>query len=419
VLTVNRFERAIHAKLEHCPRFKRVAKDLYQGLGGLVPVKDCLPEEPLIIRPGFFFGFHDVCPWSSDGTRLLAHCCGNIPLREPLPEDEVTVGYFVGDRQTDFVPLAVTRAFNWQEGSRLQWVGVGDQLTYNILDRGRALSRRLDPNGCEVAVYDAPVCAVSPDGCYASSYSFERVRHYDLAYSYAGLSAVHADKAPSDDGLVLLNLATGQTNLLYSLSQLSRLEPHSTMDGAYHYVSHSQFSPDARRLSFMHCWLAGSRRYSRLFAYDLIAGELFAFPKSKWVSHHCWISVGRILAYAHTKEWGRQYHVWEYGSQNSWVVGLGALTSDGHPQVDAEQRWLLTDTYPDRFRQQHLILYDLRLERRHDLLGLRVPAAYRYGLRCDFHPRWNRCYNAVCFDSPHTGARSLCTFNVKFPLHNS
>jgi hypothetical protein len=417
---VNSFERAIHSRLERHPRLKRIAKLLYQGMGDLVPVKDRLPQEPLIVRSGFFFGFHDVCPWSADDTMLLAHQCGHVPLRDPQPEDEVTVGYFVGVRQVDFVPLATTRAFNWQEGSRLQWVGVGDQLIYNILARGRALSRRLDADGSEVAVYHAPVCTASPDGQYASSYSFERVRPYDLAYSYAGLTAAaHTDKAPAGEGLKLLHLASGKTELLCSLRQLSQLQPYPSMNGAYHYVSHCLFSLDSRRLSFMHCWLARAQRYTRLFAYDLITGQLFAFPKSIWVSHYCWIGSRRILAYANTREWGRQYYIWEYGKDDCKIVGAGVLTDDGHPQVDPGQCWLLTDTYPDRFRQQHLILFDLQLGRRHDLLSLRIPAGYSEGTRCDFHPRWNRRYNAVCFDSAHTGMRSLCTFNVKFPLKDN
>lgn len=407
---MNPLERAIHTKLVQHPRAKRLVQELYQGLGALVPVKDRLPEEPLVVRSGFFFGFHDLCPWSSDGTRLLAHRSGHIPVREPQPEDEVTIGYFEGEQEVGFVPLAVTAAFNWQEGSRLQWVGAGDQLIYNVLEGGKAHARRLDAKGCVVADYDVPVSSVSPDGRCAASYSFERVRRYDLAYSYAGLSGAHADEAPSDEGLILLDLASGQTKVLCSVRKLAQQEPHPTMSGAYHYVSHCRFSPDSQRISLMHCWLVGPRRYSRLFAYDLVAGELFAFPTSDWVSHHCWMSAGRVLAYAHTERLGRHYHVWEYGSGHSEVVGLGTLTSDGHPQVDPEQRWLLTDSYPDRFRQQHLILYDLKQQRRHDLLSLRIPTRYRYGLRCDFHPRWNRRYDTVCFDSAHTGVRSLCTF---------
>lgn len=412
---MNTCERAIHARLENHPRFKRVVKLLYQGLGDLVPVKDELPEKPLVVRSGFFFGFHDVCPWSPDDTRLLAHQCSHLPLREPRPEDAVTIGYFVGVGQEDFVPLANTHAFNWQEGSRLQWIGRGDQLIYNTLVRGRALSRRLDANGSELAVYDAPVCTVSGDGLYATSYNFARVRRYDVAYTYAGLRASDEAEAPPGEGLVLLDLASGKTELLCSLRQLSQFQAGPSMDGAYHYVSHCQFSPGAQQLSFMHCWLARGRRYTRLFVYHLESGQLFPFPESVWVSHHCWMSNRRILAYTNTKEGGRRYRIWDCRERHCKTLAGDMLTDDGHPQVDPEQRWLLTDTYPDRFRRQHLILFDLLAERRHSLLCLRVPPSYRDAVRCDFHPRWNRRYSAVCFDSPHTGMRSLCTFIVTFP----
>ena len=88
------------------------------------------------------------------------------------------------------------------------------------------------------------------------------------------------------------------------------------------------------------------------------------------------------------------------------------LSTDGHPQVSRDGRWLVTDTYPNRHMQQQLILYDLKQHEKHVLLNTKVPFRYRYDERCDFHPRWNRDGTAICFDSAHTQKRSLCVMEI-------
>jgi hypothetical protein len=207
-------------------------------------------------------------------------------------------------------------------------------------------------------------------------------------------------------------LADGTTDLLCTLRELAALKSKPSMDGAHHYVSHCAFSPDVSLLAFMHCWLNRGQRHTRLLACNLETGSLIEFPESIWVSHYCWMGSTKIIAYANTTNRGRGYYIWQCGMPDTLVVGAGVMTDDGHPQVDASQRWLLADTYQDRFRLQRLILYDLHSQQRHDVATLRIPGRYREDVRCDFHPRWNRAYNAICFDSAHVGERALCTFNI-------
>lgn len=410
---MNRLERAINLRLEGHPELKRSIKNIYQFAGSFVSRPDHLPRWPMTVRPSYFFGFHDLCPWSIDDTKLLAHRCDGVPHRVPHPSDQVEVGFFEGTDQTDFVALATTSAFNWQEGARLQWVGPHAQVIYNMMSSGRAVAERRDTSGQITARYDRPVCTVSPDGRYGSSYSYARVGRYERAYGYAGLNQDHEQLAPESDGLFLLDLKKGSADLIVPLAELARKAPTPTMNQAYHYVSHCLFSPDSARLSFMHCWLAKSRRWSRLFAIDLRTHALHLFPPQDWVSHHCWIDPNWIMAFATSAGGRRCYLALEFGSSRLEVVGAGTLTCDGHPQVSGDRRWLLTDTYPDGMRRQSLLLYDLHNARRHELLRLRIPMRYSHGLRCDFHPRWNRGFTALSFDSAHSGVRALCTLELR------
>lgn len=66
----------------------------------------------------------------------------------------------------------------------------------------------------------------------------------------------------------------------------------------------------------------------------------------------------------------------------------------------------LTDTYPDKHGEQHLLLYTPGKK----LLELSIffrPFLFRGELRCDLHPRWHRTGQYVCVDSAHSGTRAL------------
>ncbi len=407
-------ERSINESLERWPRVKAIVKDCYQFLGSMVPVRTIQPEQPPQVRRGYFFGFHDLCPWSRDGTAILAHDCGALPVRTPRRNDSVTVGYFSDPELSAFVPLAATCAFNWQEGARLQWVG--DGIMFNTIDdRGRAFARRVDRHGQNIADYDDPIGCADPDGRLAAAYDFGRLRHYDAAYSYAGASVSDGGSRPRDDGLRIMDLATGRSVVAVSLAELASLQPEPGMETAYHYVSHCQFSPDGHRISFMHCWMMGRRRLSRLFCLELAASRLTLCRDLHWVSHHCWRGNDRIVAFAASRGRRRGFQFVDPGKGESVPIAGDMPGGDGHPQMDVSGRWLLVDTYPDRHLRQHLLLCDLRNGEVHRLLSFRIPRRFRHGLRCDFHPRWNRTCDAICFDSPHPGVRSLCTLQLRSP----
>lgn len=410
---MNGFERLVNARLEGHPSLKRVLRRAYQGVLGSIPTREHYPAARVVQRPGFFAGFHDLCPWSSDGSKLLAHDCTSVPLRIPDSRDRVCVGYFEGPRFDSFVAVDTTGAFNWQEGARAQWVGDSDELVFNRIVKGRPSARRSAADGTIRFEYDLPVSATSPDGRTAATYNFQRTGRYDAAYGYAGLDGGDTSSAPCDEGLRVIDLDTGRSELRVNLLQLLGLSSDVTMNGAFHYVSHCQFSPDSRQISFMHCWLVRGRRFSRLLALDLRSDELREFPFPRWVSHHCWAGENSLIAFANDVRGKAGYFLCDADSGGAGRIVAEHLASDGHPQLSHDRRWMVTDTYPDRHRRQRLIVYSMGSGESRVLASLRVPVRYSEGLRCDFHPRWNRDATMVCFDSAHSGVRALCTLEFE------
>src|SRR5207247_2417403 len=102
----------------------------YQRICDVVPVKNAVTRYSIAVREGYFFGFHDKCPWSQNNAMLLANQC-NIPLRMPHSDDRLTVGYFTGEDHRVFNAISETRAWNWQQGCMLQWVGYTGNFIFN------------------------------------------------------------------------------------------------------------------------------------------------------------------------------------------------------------------------------------------------------------------------------------------------
>lgn len=414
------FERIVYDFVKRDPRLKRVVRDVYQRLCDFVPVRRSQFPASMVVREGFFFGFHDKCPWSADGRYLLAHRF-TIPLRMPRGDDSVGIGFFSGDNWQQFTTIGTSKAWNWHQGSMLQWLGSTDSLVYNDYGEGHHVARILDVTGKIQGTLPLPVSAVSPDGSKAASYDFARLRVSPYAYSYAnGEDDEEGKLVPTAHGLSLLDVSSGTSRLLLSVADVASMEPEASMQGAFHYFTHCQFSPSGRRLKFFHRWLEkGYLRWTRLVGCDLLTGKIWLSPTSGMVSHVAWRDDDHLLAYAYAQPRASAagYYLFKFGSDKIERVGEHAFTSDGHPSYSADRRWILTDTYPDRFRASHLVLYDTCSKVAYDVAKFHSPRRYagrteKDIIRCDLHPRWNRDSTFVCVDSVHTGIRALCTVPV-------
>ena len=84
---------------------------------------------------------------------------------------------------------------------------------------------------------------------------------------------------------------------------------------------------------------------------------------------------------------------------------------DGHPTWIDEKR-LITDTYPDLLRQQHLLYYDINADRLIKLGSFHVPESFTAEVRCDLHPRINTQKNKVSVDCVRDGRRAICVVDI-------
>lgn len=402
-----------------------------------------------------FFGYYDKCPWDATGRYILAMEVDFMD-RLPGPDDVAVIGLIDLDNNNCFLPVAETRAWNWQQGAMLQWVPSASErlVVYNDRDGDSFVSVLLDVESGERRVLPLPVYALSHDGRSALSLNFARLHHARRGYGYAGVpDPWQDDPCPKDDGIYLMDLTTGGHRLVLSMTEVARFGADTLASDTVHWVDHLQFNPNDTRFCFLHRYQLRNNKesflYTQLFTAEPDGSNLYCLVDQGMVSHFDWYNEHQLLA------WTRQgktvgavqrsslfsYRVFRrmlttyrrlgvpgwvrrqiYGdgfylladcSRKTETVGRGILLSDGHCSYSPDRSWILTDTYPDQEHEQTLILYNPRDQRR-IVIGrfYSLPELERTPMRCDLHPRWNRDRTQVCIDSTHDGGRQIYVLDV-------
>ncbi|NHZ84465.1 MAG: hypothetical protein GWP19_01120 [Planctomycetia bacterium] len=411
---MNTLERYIYNKIRFSPRIKKTIVGLYQRLFSIVPIKKIQTDYNVIVREGYFFGFHDKCPWSLDNKFLLAHKYTN-DLKMPTDGEKIEIGYFTGKDQSEFQSIAVTSTWNWQMGSMLQWLANTNNIIFNDYNGANHIAKVININGNLLEEYSKPIAAVSANGKYALSHSFIRLRKVAPAYGYANSDDKSAsENVPKNDGIYLLNLKSNDSQLIFSIADIAKFNEGKYTQESYHYFTHCLFSPSGKRFAFYHRWLEkNNQTWTRLFTCKLNGSDIFKFDFSGVVTHLAWQDDKHLLVYGYKNNIGDHYYLLKDKTNNFKIIGKNIFTSDGHPQFAPDRENFITDTYPDRLRRQYLIRYNINSKKRDNLVILKSPLPYTGDVRCDLHPRWDRTGKSVAFDSSHTGKRALCTVRLK------
>ncbi len=361
-----------------------------------------------------FFGYYDKQQWDARGRYLLCQEVGFID-RPPTPDDSVTVGMVDLAAGNRWHPLAETKAWCWQQGTMLQWVGSAPDrlIIHNARGADRFVSVVRDVKTGKSRTLPLPVYAISPDGKQALSLNFARLGQTRPGYGYYGLRDPWVNNNhPGADGIYWMNLESGEHRMIVSYAQVVDIRHNRSMDGVKHWFNHLLFSPDGSRFIFLHRWKSGGGMKTRMFTARPDGSDLHVIADHGVVSHFIWCDPGHILAWSREPETGDRYHLYTDKTDRVEVVGEGILTVDGHCSYSPDRRWILTDSYPDRERMRTLILYDPAERRRIEIGRFLSPAGLEGEIRCDLHPRWSRDGRGVCIDSAHEGNRQVYLLDV-------
>ena len=358
-----------------------------------------------------FFGYYDVSPFSHDDSFLLAM---HVPAKNisASSDPSISVGYYdLREKNPPFFQIGETTTWCWQQGCRLQWFPEKNHqaVLYNRLVEGQygCVIQHLHSKKIKKS-FKRPIYSVSKDGNWGLSLNFFRLQRLRPGYGYVNSADnTLGELAPENDGIWLIDMNNGNEKLLFSVHDITELEPFASMDGAEHYFNHILFNPDGSRFMFFHVWLKSGRRYTRLITCNINGEDRYALVNEGHVSHYNWKSEGELLAFSTHKETGMNYHLYRDKSKDRQVIGKGQLIGDGHPSYSPDKSLILTDTYHDEYRDQHLMVYKVSSQKLYTIGSFYSPLEFAGEKRCDLHPRWSSSGRYICIDTPYKGRRSM------------
>ena len=333
-------------------------------------------------------------------------------------KDNTKVEIVVFDRHEQKTTVVGTSAtWSSQQGSMVQWLPAsgGQKIIFNDLVEGKLAARIVSLEGKTAAIIYFPIQTLHPNGKEALSLNYKLLARLRPEYGYAvAASNFSSDRSLSEDGIWKVDLESGTGDLVISLETLIAYQPRPEMANTEHKVNHIMYSPQGTRFVFMHRWLGSEGKFSRLYVADADGSNLQLLLDERMVSHYSWRDEENLLVWARTKEKGDRYYLINIMTGDKEVIGEGILDvyGDGHPSFSPDRRWILTDTYPDKSRKQHLLLYEVATAKLIEVGSFLAPLKFSSAMRCDLHPRWSPDGYTISLDSTYQGQRMTYILNV-------
>lgn len=271
--------------------------------------------------------------------------------------------------------------------------------------RIRSLADSSDSRPLPFPLYD-----IAPSGTFGLFLDFGRLGRLRPGYGYLPIEQRGPACAPDDNGIWRGDLAEGTGELILSLADVAALEPDPTMTGAHHYFNHISINPTGTRFFCLHLWTrdpgAGGDWRGRMLTANCDGSDVRLIASEGRPSHYCWCAADRlIVTVVGEPASAATYRLIADGEGDRGVFWDHLPTVDGHPSLSSDGTRLLTDTYPDRYNEQRLLIVEQSGAIRE--LGRFRPAFDACGARrCDLHPRWAR-ERTIIFDSTHDRGRAI------------
>lgn len=356
-----------------------------------------------------FASYYGINSWSKN-ERYATVLETDVRDRIPTERDTATLG-LVDMRTNTFIPVAKTTAWNLQQGCMAHWLATNPDsvIIYNDLRNGKYVSVILNVlSRKELKVLPYPVAAVSPDGKHAVVINFSRLRITRSDYGYAGdgQDAQPAVPFPENDGLFLLNLKTGALKLIVSLARLKSQVPAIKSSTGIEYMAHTLFSRGGSRIFFLARAIPAWNTTS--FTVNTDGSDLKrCFPDEWGGSHFDWLNDKQLLVTAAYGAKQNSHILFTAGKNDYRKLGGGKLDYDGHGTFSPDGKWMVTDTYPARNREQSIYLLNMKTDSVLTLGRFIEPPQFKDGWRADIHCRWSPKGGMIGFNSTHTGSRQV------------
>ena len=124
-----------------------------------------------------------------------------------------------------------------------------------------------------------------------------------------------------------------------------------------------------------------------VFHFNLLSKKLTLLKKINRISHYCWIDEKSILFTDLGFKKRVNYQIYDILNDKIYPSGL-SMNQDGHPMINPKNKNLfVTDTYPNKYGFQKLIVFNLKLKKIIWETELAFSTNFLGKSRCDLHPK--------------------------------
>ncbi len=396
----------------------------------------------------YFFGYYDKSPLDISNHYLLCHRVG-FDGRDIRADDSADVGFW-DIEEAVFHRVGRTRAFNWQQGSHLQWLppDFKSRIIYNDRRNGKFVSIICNLETSQETIYPFPIYTVHPSGKFALAVNYERLYFCRPGYNYMGVAnekwnvPIH-----EEDGIFRVDFETGKVSLLLRTREVVNFAPKPELEKCDNWLEHMMWNKTGSRFAFLHRWeIEDGLHKTRLFTANEHGEDLFMLPDLGFYSHMGWkndneftiwsqipsqktnvinffaSSSGRIFSVANfflkvlrsvlgekraAQITSRDSYITYRDRSNKFtILDREVLPSNGHNTWSRDERYMLSDTYNDENNYRHLVIFDEKnnsVER----IGKFYSTYNNSGYRADLHPRFSHDENMIVIDSAHRKNRGM------------
>jgi hypothetical protein len=288
----------------------------------------------------------------------------------------------------EFYKITVSKAVNWQLGSRLNSFK-NDLLSFIDIEDSSLITKIIDKDGNILKTYPIPFWCFSSDGRYGFAVDFQRLRTSRPGYGYPG-------RVPSslNGSFLIYDLHKEKIEFTIKVQDL----PLRLINACDWYFNHVIISP-SNKYCLTTVNSEGNERRVIPILIDLQTYSISILENVNFFSHPSFLDDTSILYFN-----GAGYVRYFFNEKDEQIMAM--TKKDGHASI-TDKGNLITDTYPDRFGKMQLI--KIQNNGFYELFSLVNTPKYKGDLRCDLHPR---VYDDLIFiDVPTKSCRSIFAVN--------
>lgn len=377
----------------------------------------CDPERIVRISPNdgyhYFFGYYDIPALTPDDRYHLTNRVRFMD-RLPTPEDVNELGII--DVQTgSFYKFAESHAWNFQQGSLLQWrANSSNEVVYNTFENGAYHAVVHNVQTGMRRVYDYPIANVSPNGKYGVCVNMSRIYDFRPGYGYCNIKDSWASvNAPFDDGLRLLDLETGESKMLFSYRDLEdQLVSEPEFKDNKIVINHVNFNTSSDRFVFLlRNFPEKGEKWGTIIASSDLGGKLFQWSHYTVASHYHWKDDRTIVIYADCGEGLTIYETEDLNGKHK-AYKKEYFPDDIHCSYSLDRRFIVGDGYPAADGYRDIYLYCFETDRIKSVCRVYSPFLSDMDIRCDNHCRWMHDGKSITFDGIHEGFRGIYKMDI-------